>query len=107
MYFVSIYENRRMKPVEIVLRRGGRGRTMEGVNLRHIVSTINITMYPHDIIVKKEYIKHTQRFQISVFSSIYHVLKVIPTTSVLTNLYLISDNPSVITSQDSLSTALR
>jgi hypothetical protein len=25
MYFVSIYENRRMKPVEIVLRRG-RGR---------------------------------------------------------------------------------
>jgi hypothetical protein len=22
MYFVSIYENRRMKPVEIVLRRG-------------------------------------------------------------------------------------
>jgi hypothetical protein len=30
MYFVLIYENRRMKPVEIVLRRrkGGRGRTM-------------------------------------------------------------------------------
>jgi hypothetical protein len=25
MYFVSIYENRRMKPVEIALRRGGRG----------------------------------------------------------------------------------
>jgi hypothetical protein len=24
MYFVSIYENRRMKPVEIVLRKGGR-----------------------------------------------------------------------------------
>jgi hypothetical protein len=23
MYFVSIYENRRMKPAEIVLRRGG------------------------------------------------------------------------------------
>jgi hypothetical protein len=23
MYFVSIYENRRMKPVEIVLRSGG------------------------------------------------------------------------------------
>jgi hypothetical protein len=34
MYFVSIYENRRMKPVEIVLRREeeGRGRRMEGVN---------------------------------------------------------------------------
>jgi hypothetical protein len=33
MYFVSIYENRRVKPVEIVLRRGERerGRTMEGV----------------------------------------------------------------------------
>jgi hypothetical protein len=26
MDFVSIYENRRMKPVEIVLRRGGEGR---------------------------------------------------------------------------------
>jgi hypothetical protein len=25
VYFVSIYENREMKPVEIVLRRGGRG----------------------------------------------------------------------------------
>jgi hypothetical protein len=35
--------------VEIVLRRGKgeRGRTMEGVNLRYIVSTcVNITMYP-------------------------------------------------------------
>jgi hypothetical protein len=32
MYFVSIYENRRMKSVEIVLRarERGRGRTMEG-----------------------------------------------------------------------------
>jgi hypothetical protein len=32
MYFVSIYENRSMKPVEIVLRRGKgrRRRTMEG-----------------------------------------------------------------------------
>jgi hypothetical protein len=26
MYFTSIYENRRMKPVEIVLRRRGRGK---------------------------------------------------------------------------------
>jgi hypothetical protein len=26
MYFVSIYENRRMKPVEIVLRREGGGK---------------------------------------------------------------------------------
>jgi hypothetical protein len=35
MYFVFIYENRRMKPVEIVLRRGegGRKRMMEGINL--------------------------------------------------------------------------
>jgi hypothetical protein len=32
MYFVSIYENRSVKPVEIVLRRGegGRGRMMAG-----------------------------------------------------------------------------
>jgi hypothetical protein len=31
MYFVSTYENRRMKLVEIVLRRGrGRRRTIEG-----------------------------------------------------------------------------
>jgi hypothetical protein len=38
MCFVFIYENRRMKPVEIVLRRGeeGRGRMMEGVNLAKI-----------------------------------------------------------------------
>jgi hypothetical protein len=38
MYFVSIYENRRMKPVEIALRKGekGRGRTMERVNLMKI-----------------------------------------------------------------------
>jgi hypothetical protein len=35
MYFAFIYENRRMKLVEIVLRRGkGRGRMTEGVNLR-------------------------------------------------------------------------
>jgi hypothetical protein len=26
MYFVSIYENRRMKPAETVLRSGGEGR---------------------------------------------------------------------------------
>jgi hypothetical protein len=49
MYFVSIYENRRMKPVEIILRSRERKsrRRMEGVNLRYIVSIyINITMYP-------------------------------------------------------------
>jgi hypothetical protein len=36
MYIVFIYENRRMKLVEIVLRRGeeGGGRQMEGVNLK-------------------------------------------------------------------------
>jgi hypothetical protein len=48
MCFVSIYENRRMKPVEIALRRGSerRGRMMEGINLRYIVRTyVNITMY--------------------------------------------------------------
>jgi hypothetical protein len=38
MYFVFIGENRRMKPVKIVLRRAGEGRkrTMEGVNLAKI-----------------------------------------------------------------------
>jgi hypothetical protein len=54
MYFVSIYINRRMKPVEIVLRRGKRGRErmMEGANLRYIVSTyVNITMhYPAQLL---------------------------------------------------------
>jgi hypothetical protein len=45
MYLESIYENRRMKPVEIVLRRQ-KGKRMEGVNLRYIVSTyVNIIMY--------------------------------------------------------------
>jgi hypothetical protein len=42
-------KNRRMKPVEIVLRRRGRGKRMndEGVNLRYMVSPyVNITMYP-------------------------------------------------------------
>jgi hypothetical protein len=49
MYFVFIYENRSMKPVEIVLRWGDReeGRMMEGVKLRYIVNTyVNISMYP-------------------------------------------------------------
>jgi hypothetical protein len=38
MYFVSIHENRRMKPVEIVLKGGKKGREkmMEGVNLTKI-----------------------------------------------------------------------
>jgi hypothetical protein len=30
MYFVSIYENRKMKLVEIVLRRGEKGQQWEG-----------------------------------------------------------------------------
>jgi hypothetical protein len=34
MNFVFIFENRRMKPDKIVLRREGGGRMMEGVNLR-------------------------------------------------------------------------
>jgi hypothetical protein len=37
MYFVFIYEDRRMEPVKIILRRGeGGGRTMEEVNLTKI-----------------------------------------------------------------------
>jgi hypothetical protein len=46
-----IYENRRMKPVEIVLRRGkrGRGRMMERVNLikiycKHICRYHNVSL---------------------------------------------------------------
>jgi hypothetical protein len=43
--FLFIYENRRMKSVEIVLRKGGRRRRMEG--RIYLVSTyVNITMYP-------------------------------------------------------------
>jgi hypothetical protein len=30
MYFVSVYEKRKMKPVEIVLRGGGRKRENDG-----------------------------------------------------------------------------
>jgi hypothetical protein len=49
MYFVFKYENRRMKPVKIVLRRGRspRGRTKERVKLTKIYCStyVNITMY--------------------------------------------------------------
>jgi hypothetical protein len=43
MFSVYICENRRMKLVEIVLRRGeeGRGRTTEGVNLQSIFKHVN------------------------------------------------------------------
>jgi hypothetical protein len=44
MCFLSIYGNRGMKPVEIVLRRGKREND-GGVNLRYIVSTyVNVTI---------------------------------------------------------------
>jgi deoxyadenosine/deoxycytidine kinase len=51
MYFVFIYENRRMKTVEIVLRRG---RTMEGINpnkiyFKHICKYYNV--FPYKIII--------------------------------------------------------
>jgi hypothetical protein len=39
MYFVSVYENRRMKPVEIVLIREGMKREKDGANLRYIENT--------------------------------------------------------------------
>jgi hypothetical protein len=38
IYFVFIYENRRVKPVEIVLKNRGGGRMMEEVNLIKIYS---------------------------------------------------------------------
>jgi hypothetical protein len=45
MYFILAYENRTMKPVEIIVRRGRRDEgMMQGVNLRYVVSTyVNIT----------------------------------------------------------------
>jgi hypothetical protein len=46
---VPIYENRRMKSLEIILRRGrdGSKKMMEGINLGYIVITyVNITIYP-------------------------------------------------------------
>jgi hypothetical protein len=49
MYFVFTHENRTMKPAEMVLGRWGgrRGRMVERVYLRYIISTyINIIMYP-------------------------------------------------------------
>jgi hypothetical protein len=39
MYFVSIYENGRMKQVEIILRVRHREGMIEEANLRYIVST--------------------------------------------------------------------
>jgi hypothetical protein len=44
MYFVSIYENRRMKLAEIVLRNGEEGsrRTMEGVNLAKMYCKVHM-----------------------------------------------------------------
>jgi hypothetical protein len=48
MYFLPIYENRRMKSVEIVLRNGRDERTIEGVNLTKIYCKhiSNISVYP-------------------------------------------------------------
>jgi hypothetical protein len=48
-YFAFVYESRKTKPIEIVLRREGGIRENDGgVNyLRYIVSTyINVTIYP-------------------------------------------------------------
>jgi hypothetical protein len=52
MYFVFIYENRRMKLGDIVLRsgEGGKGRKMEGLNLtkicyKHICKCHNVSPY--------------------------------------------------------------
>jgi hypothetical protein len=43
-----IHIQKQKEPFEIVLgREGGRGKTMEGINLRYIISTyVNIIMYP-------------------------------------------------------------
>jgi hypothetical protein len=42
MYFISIYENRRMKPVDIVLRRDNDG---GGKSKTYISTQVNITIY--------------------------------------------------------------
>jgi hypothetical protein len=53
-----------MKPVEIVLRRGRKGKREQdgGVNLRYIVSTyVNITMYPlynYYMLIKTKFLKN-------------------------------------------------
>jgi hypothetical protein len=56
MYFVSIYESRKMKPTGVVLRRweGGRWNMMEGVNLRykHICKYHNVFPYNNYILIK-------------------------------------------------------
>jgi hypothetical protein len=68
MYFVSIYENRRTKPVEIVLRRGWRRsrRTMEGTKYmqpRYILNTyVNITIHsPVQLFYVNKIIKKVNR----------------------------------------------
>jgi trehalose utilization protein len=51
MYFVYVYENRTMKPIEDVLRRGGECKRMvEGMNLikihcKHICKCYNESLY--------------------------------------------------------------
>jgi hypothetical protein len=56
MYFVFIYENRRMKPVEIVLRKvgGGGGRPMEGVNLTKYIYKQCLPLYNYYILLCKK-----------------------------------------------------
>jgi hypothetical protein len=61
MYFVSIYENRRMKPVEIALRsRGGRKREKDGggksikIYSKHTWQYHNVSPCTTNKIIKKE-----------------------------------------------------
>jgi hypothetical protein len=61
MYFVSINENRRMKPIEIVPRSGGgrRGKMIEGMNptkiyCKHICKYHNVFLCTTNKIIKKE-----------------------------------------------------
>jgi hypothetical protein len=79
MYFVSIYENRRMKPVEIVTRIGEEGsqRMMGRVNLRYIVSAyVNITIYPPAqlLYANKTFIKNNLDLH-NITSEVYETLK--------------------------------
>jgi hypothetical protein len=54
MYFIFINENRRMKPVEIVLRKG-EGDEREwwrGLNLTIVSTYVNTTMYNYYVLIK-------------------------------------------------------
>jgi hypothetical protein len=74
MCFVSIYENRTIKPIEIVLRRGKRERMMEG-ELRYIISIlVNITVFHCELLYGNKIIKSFPAFGFSGIESNFYPL---------------------------------